>query len=391
MPKFPNFAKRVDEITGSVFEKYAPKMAEQAENLVKLHIGDTYLPPKYTLPIDASFYEKHENFNQYCNTFGIAPLREALVEKLQTDNQLRLDKENVLITNGATNALSISMMALIEPDDEVLILTPAWPFFFGMVKIAGGRIVEAPIYTKLHNEPELDIADYLEKFMTTRTVAIYLNTPNNPSGKMLNREQLEQIAAVAEKHNLWVISDEAYDGLTFDNRPHLSIACFPNMFERTLSIFTFSKSFMFAGLRLGFVAASDQAVKNLNKMMVHQLYSPSTFAQQMMVEPVKTRKQWLPGVLNHYRELRDLFVEKLKIDFPKPEATYFIFFSADKYLNGRDYWQLIEACLDSGVSVAPGDSFGKDFHHYIRLCFTGESPQRLEIGIERLNKVFAQS
>jgi len=363
-------------------------MAEQAENLVKLHIGDTYLPPKYTLPIDASFYEKHENFNQYCNTFGIAPLREALVEKLQTDNQLRLDKENVLITNGATNALSISMMALIEPDDEVLILTPAWPFFFGMVKIAGGRIVEAPIYTKLHNEPELDIAYYLEKFMTTRTVAIYLNTPNNPSGKMLNREQLEQIAALAEKHNLWVISDEAYDGLTFDNRPHLSIACFPNMFERTLSIFTFSKSFMFAGLRLGFVAASDPAVKNLNKMMVHQLYSPSTFAQQMMVEPVKTRKQWLPGVLNHYRELRDLFVEKLKIDFPKPEATYFIFFSADKYLNGRDYWQLIEACLDSGVSVAPGNSFGKDFHHYIRLCFTGESPQRLEIGIERLNKVF---
>ena len=265
-------------------------MAEQAENLVKLHIGDTYLPPKYRLPIDSSFYEKHENFNQYCNTFGIAPLREALVGKLQTDNQLRLDKENVLITNGATNALSISMMALIEPGDEVLILTPAWPFFFGMVKVAGGRIVEAPIYTKLFNEPELDIADYLEKFISPRTAAIYLNTPNNPSGKVLNQAQLVQIALVAEKHNLWVISDEAYDGLTFDNRPHISIAGFPKMFARTLSIFTFSKSFMFAGLRLGFVTAGEQAVKNLNKMMVHQLYSPSTLAQQMMVEPVKTRK-----------------------------------------------------------------------------------------------------
>jgi len=388
MPKFPNFAKRIDEISGSVFEKYAPKMAEQGKNLIKLHIGDTYLPPKYPLPIDSSLYEKYQNFNQYCNTFGIAPLREALAEKLQTDNHLQVNKDNILITNGATNALSISMMALIEPGDEVLILTPAWPFFFGMVKVAGGRIVEAPIYTKLYNETELNITDYLENFISTTTAAIYLNTPNNPSGKVLNQEQLEQIAAVAQKHHLWVISDEAYDGLTFDNRPHISIAGFPKMFARTLSIFTFSKSFMFAGLRLGFVTAGEQAVKNLNKMMVHQLYSPSTLAQQMMVEPVKTRKQWLPGIRNHYQELRDLFVDKLRINFPKPEATYFIFFSADKYLTGGDYWQLIEACLDSGVSVAPGDSFGKDFQHYIRICFTGEPPERLEVGIERLNTVF---
>lgn len=388
MPKFPNFAKRIEKITGSVFEKYTPKMAEQGENLVKLHIGDTYLPPKYPLPMDKSFYDQHQYFNQYCNTFGIAPLREALAQKLQADNQLNLEKENILITNGATNALSISIMALIEPGDDVLILTPAWPFFFGMVKIAGGRIIEAPIYTKLFYDPHLELADYLEKFISSRTAAIYVNTPNNPSGKVLNREQFEQIAATVEKHDLWVISDEAYDGLTFDNRPHISIASFPRMFERTLSVFTFSKSFMFAGLRLGFVASSAGAVKNLNKMMVHQLYGPSTIAQQMMVGPVKTRNQWLPKIRNHYQELRDLFVENLKIDFAKPEGTYFIFFPADKYLNGRNYWQLIEACLDSGVSVAPGDSFGKDFHNYIRLCFTGESPGRLELGIERLNKVF---
>lgn len=388
MPKFPNFAKRVDEITGSVFEKYAPKMAAQGDKLVKLHIGDTYLPPKYPLPIDSSVYENYRYFNQYCNTFGIAPLREALTKKLQKDNYLPVNKETVLITNGATNALSISMMALIEPGDEVLILTPAWPFFFGMVKIAGGQIIEAPFYTKLYDDSELDISGYLEKFISTKTAAIYLNIPNNPSGKTLNREQLEHIAVTAEKYDLWVISDEAYDGLAFDNRQHISIASFPQMYDRTLSIFTFSKSFMFAGLRLGFVAASDQTAKNLNKMMVHQLYSPSTLAQQMMVEPVKTREQWLPEVRNHYQDLRDLFVEKLKIDFPKPEATYFIFFPADKYFNGRDYWQLIEACLDSGVSVAPGDSFGKDFQNYIRLCFTGESPERLEEGINRLNKVF---
>ncbi|MFQ5751319.1 MAG: pyridoxal phosphate-dependent aminotransferase [bacterium] len=388
MPKFPNYSDRLHQISGSVFEKYRAKMIAQGENLVKLHIGDTYLPPKYPLPIASAVLENKRDFNRYCNTFGIDPLREALVEKVQSDNDLAVAKQNILITNGATNALSISVMSLVEPGEEVLVLTPAWPFFFGMVKVAGGKVTEVPFYSKLFENPGMAIQDYLQKFITSKTIAIYLNTPNNPSGKVLSHAQLQQVAVFAQEHQLWIISDEAYDGLTFDGRPHISIASFPAMFEQTLSIFTFSKSFMFAGLRLGYVVANASAVKNLNKIMVHQLYSPSTIAQYMMVEPVQTREQWLPSVLKHYQELRDLFVESLHIDFWKPEGTYFVFFAANKYLHGRDYWKLIETCLDSGVSVAPGDIFGQDYQHYIRLCFTGESPDRLKIGIERLNRIF---
>jgi N-succinyldiaminopimelate aminotransferase len=389
MPKFPNFSQRALQITGSVFEKFRAKMAAQGEDLIKLHIGDTYLPPKYPLPVHSAVMEKHSDFSRYCNTFGVEPLRDALVEKLQTDNELQVEKAQILITNGATNALSIAVMTLVDPGEDVLILTPAWPFFFGMVKVAGGNLMEVPFYTVLFEKPQLDIQDYLSRFISSKTVAIYLNTPNNPSGKVLNHEQLQQIAEFARKHQLWLISDEAYDGLTFDNLPHISVANLPEMFEQTLSIFTFSKSFMFAGLRLGYVVANKTAIKNLNKMMVHQLYSPSTLAQYMMVEPVKTRQQWLPAVLKHYQELRDLFVENLKIDFWKPEGTYFIFFSAEDYLRGRDYWEVVEACLDAGVSVAPGDSFGKDFIKYVRLCFTGEPQERLKVGIERLNKIFS--
>ncbi|MFQ5707536.1 MAG: pyridoxal phosphate-dependent aminotransferase [bacterium] len=388
MPKFPEFADRVTQITGSVFEKYRARMTAQGANLIKLHIGDTYLPPAYPLSVDSSLSEQHQDFNRYCNTFGIDALREALTEKLQTDNHLPVTHENILVTNGATNALSISVMSLVEPGEEVLTLTPAWPFFFGMVKVAGGTNIEVPIYVRLFGEPQLDIAEYLDRFVTPKTVALYLNTPNNPSGKVLNRDQLQQIAAFVRKHRLWLISDEAYDGLTFDCLPHISVASFPGLFEQTLSIFTFSKSFMFAGLRLGYAVGSAAATKNLNKIMVHQLYSPSTMAQYMMVEPVKTRQQWLPAVQKHYQELRDILVENLQVEFHKPEATYFAFFDADKYLQKRDYWQLIEACLDKGVSVAPGDSFGKDFSKYIRLCFTGEPTERLEQGIERLNRIF---
>ncbi len=363
-------------------------MVTQGENLVKLHIGDTYLPTRFQLPIDRSVLEKHRDYNRYCNTFGVEPLREVLTQKLHADNHLQAEPRHVLVSNGATNALSISVMSVVDPGEEVLILTPAWPFFFGMVKVAGGHIKEVPFYTRLFENPNLDVPECLEEALTPNTVALYVNSPNNPSAKVLAPQHLQQIADFAHKHQLWVISDEAYDGLTFDDRPHISIASLPNMFEQTLSIFTFSKSFMFAGLRLGYVVANETAVKSLNKMMVHQLYSPSTIAQYMMVEPVKTRDQWLPPVRQHYQDLRDLFVNELRIDFPKPEGTYFIFFPADKYLRGRDYWELIETCLDSGVSVAPGDSFGKDYTKYIRLCFTGESLERLEMGIERLNRIF---
>lgn len=388
MPKFPDFSWRPAEIPGSVFETYRATMQAHGEKLVRLHIGDTYLPPEYPLPLDPEFTKAHPDFNRYCDTFGVEALREALADKLREDNALDVRPEQILVTNGTTSGLSVSVSTLVDPGEEVLVLTPAWPFFFGMVRVAGGRILEAPLYSRLFDEPDLDIVGYLERLVTPNTVALYLNTPNNPSGKVLTRAQVQQIAEVARKHRLWVISDEAYDGLTFDDRPHVSIASLPQIFEQTVSLFTFSKSFMFAGLRLGFAVGTREAIERLNKIMVHQIYSPATVAQQMMVEPVKNRHMWLPEVRKHYQVLRDLFVERLEIAFPEPEGTYFIFFPADRYLNGRDYRALVDACLNAAVSVAPGHSFGKDFGTYIRLCFTGEPAERLVQGIARLNRIF---
>lgn len=387
MPKFPQFANRVDRIPASVFEKFRPKMKEKGPFLIRLHIGDTYMVPHYSLPVNPEFIKKHPYINRYCNTFGVEGFRRVLVDKLSQDNGFSVNVDNILVTSGATNALSASAMAFLNPGDEILVLTPCWPFFPGMVKMADASVVEVPFYVKLFNEPELDIPSYLEKYVTKKASALYLNTPNNPSGKVLNSEQLGKIAQFARQHNLWIISDEAYDGLTFDKREHISLANLAGMFDQTVSIFTFSKSFMFAGLRLGYLVGAHKTVKSINKTMVHQLYSPSTPSQYMMVEPVKQRNTWIPALRQQYQELRDIFLEKLKVKVQSPEGTYFLFFSVEEYLNGRDYWQLIDEFLDAGVSVAPGGDFGKEFEHYIRICFTGEPPERLALAIERLNKV----
>lgn len=389
MPRFPHLSSRLDRLTGSVFEKFLPKMRQKGGDLVRLHIGDSYLPPTYPLPLADEFLQKHPFFNRYGNTMGVEELRAALAEKVSRDNRLPVSPDHIMPTAGACNALNISAAGLLEPGEEVLVLTPAWPFFFGMVKAADGVPLEVPFYTRLYENPQLDIVSYLEQFITPRTVALYLNTPNNPSGKVLNRAQLQQICDFVREHRLWLISDEAYDGMVFDGREHLSAAAFPEMFPQTLSVFTFSKVYMFAGLRLGYLVAEHSVLKNLNKLMVHQLYSPSPLAQYLMVAPVKTRREWGAAFVEHCRELRDLVTQNLRVPHYVPEGTYFTFFSIRDCLNGREYWEVIDQCLDAGVSVAPGNDFGKDYGDYIRICFAGESPDRLQIALERLNRVLA--
>lgn len=390
MPRFPGRAARVDALTGSVFEAFLPKMREQGANLVRLHIGDSYLPPTYPIPVDAGFLDDHPGFNRYCNTFGVYELRAALAEKLARDNGLSGDPDDVMMTAGAANALNVSALGLLDPGDEVLVLTPCWPFFRGMVRMAGAIPVEVPLYTDLYGDPDLDIAARLEAAVTDRSAAIYLNTPNNPSGKVLERRHLEQVAAVAARHNLWVISDEAYDGMVFGDLPHISFATLPGMAERTLSIFTFSKVYMFAGLRLGYAVAPNALLRDLNKVMVHQLYSPSTLGQQMMVEPVRRHGEWSGTFVAHCRELRDIICAELTISHQEPEGAYYLFFPVDEYLDGRDYDAFIAACLDAGVSIAPGRDFGEGYETWVRLCFAGESPERLRTAIERLNGVLAR-
>jgi len=387
LPRFPNYTKKLANIKGAVFEKFRGKMTDFGSDLVRFHIGDSYMPPVYPLPLNQTFLNMYQNFSRYGNTFGIEELRDILSIKLKEDNHLKVHLDNILMTTGATNALSSAVQSLIEPGEEILVLTPCWPIFPGIVHSAQAKLVEIPFYMNLYENAELDIKKHIELYVSDKTVAIYLNTPNNPSGKVLNKNQLEQIAEVAKLYNLWIISDEAYDGLTFDGHEHISIATLPEMFQQTVSVFTFSKIFMFAGLRLGYAVGNVEMIVNLNKIMVHQIYSSTIITQQMMIEPVKTRHQWMEKVRHHFELLRDQFVNQSGLSFMKPEATYFIFFSIEKYLNGREYDDVINACFEEGVSIAPGSDFGKDFKKFLRVCFTGEAPGQLEKGIERLRKV----
>lgn len=389
MPKYPHTAERVKELTGSVYEKYR-HLIKQQTSVAKLHIGDTALWPPYAMPLADYFTSAHRDMTKYCNTYGVDELRKTIAEKVSEDNGINSTRDHVLVTAGASNALSAAMMTLINPGDEVIVLTPCWPFFTGMVRATGGKVVEVPLYMDLYDQPEMDIFGKLKNATTSKTVAVYVNSPNNPSGKMLDAQQWQAVVDFVKQHQLWLISDEAYDGLAFDGRKTISPATL-GIREQTISIFTFSKIFMFAGLRLGYAIAEPELIHALNKVMVHQLYSPSPVGQYMMVEPLRRRHEWMHGINAQYQKLRDAMVEALGMPVAKPEGTYFVFLDAAPYLQGRTFDQLVEQMIMGGVLVAPGGDFGKNFSSYIRLCFTGEPESIITSSAQVIRNVLLQN
>jgi len=388
MPRFPKMNPTVSALPGAVFEKYRDLMAGKGDALLRLHIGDTYQTPVYDLPIDASFLKKYPDFNRYCDTFGIRQLRLLLSEKVNEENGFLTTPDQILVTCGATNALSAAVHTVVAPSECMMLLTPCWPIFKGVAMLAGAQIREVPFFVKLYQNPEFDIITYLEKHLTRDTVALYLNAPNNPSGKILNRRQLGQIAEFADKHHLWLISDEAYEGLIYDGKPLYSPAALSTITEQVITVYTFSKLYMFAGMRLGYAVAMPDVIRTMNKVIVHEIYGAPTFTQQMMLDAVSRRKEWMNRVTLQYQSLRDLFVDHLRIPFHIPEATYFIFFPVSDDPAPDQYERLVQKCFHAGVSVAPGIDFGSDFGNYIRICFTGETPERLKEAINRLNEIF---
>ena len=387
MPRFPHFSERVQGLGGSIFERYEKSMRAQGDNLVRMHIGDTYRQPDYPLALEEQFRQSHPNFNCYPNTFGTAALRRLLLEKINEDNFELEGIENIMVSSGGTHALSAAMMAILNPGDEVIIPTPAWPLYFGIVKLAGGAYTELPLFTKESALNESDFSAALESCVNDRTVAIYVNSPNNPSGRQLTQTQMQTIIKFAERHNLWIVADEAYDGLVYDGESSPSIASLPSAFERTMTVFTFSKLYMFAGIRLGYLTGPAEVIRKANAALVHQIYSAQMPGQLLLEDAVGLRHEWKPRVVEAFRQARDHFMLHCPVPITAPSGGYFAFFDIADYLNGRDYWDVIEACIDGGISPAAGINFGRDFGSWIRLCFTGEPHERLQLGLERFGRV----
>ena len=321
-----------------------------------------------------------ENKSHYLQTNGVPRLRELIAAKLRQKNGIPVDDpEDVLVTNGGIHGLYMICRSLLEPGDEVLIPDPAWP-------PAGGNILAArgiPVGYRLREADgwRPDFAD-LESKLTPKTRVLYVNSPNNPTGGVLTRADVDRLAALARERTLWVISDEAYEDVVFDGE-QVSIAALPGMYERTIPLYTFSKSYAMTGLRLGYVAIRDAAIRDRAKKIL--FYTASNVASVVQfggIGALEGPQDCIDTFREELRARRDLFYRGVAelaggvFSGTPPAGAFYAFLRIDpRWSEGARAteslsWRMVEYLITNGrIGCVPGVDFGANGEGYVRFCF----------------------
>ncbi len=311
----------------------------------------------------------------YPDPRGVPALREALVEKLARENGILAHPDDVVVTVGGTHALFLAFQGLLSAGDELLVLSPHWmaiPKLVGFAEGATLRTLAAYLELQAGTWNAEQFAERLRAAIRPATRGVYVNTPNNPTGAVLPREALEAIAAVAIERDLWVVSDEAYEHLLFDGARHVSIASLPGMAERTLSVFTFSKSYAMTGWRIGYVVAPPALRPVMGPLLsfytTHGVF-PSVQAAGLaaLVGPQTA----VEAMRQAYEQRRDALLEGLAgqgaIWAPRPRGAFYAFANVAGARTGRTIWELVHAWLELGIAVLPGTAFGPGYEDWVRL------------------------
>ncbi len=318
---------------------------------------------------------------------GITPLLEAIAAKMQADNGVSVKPgSDIVVTPGGKWALFLALSAILNPGDEVLYLEPVWVSYPPMIVLAGGT----PVAVTLSADDNFRItADQLRQKVTPRTKALMVNSPNNPTGRVLTQEELDAIVAVALEHDLYVISDEIYETVIFDGRQHLSPAAVPGMGERTLTINGLSKSHAMTGWRLGWLAGPTPIMKLATQMNSQTVSSAANFTMHAAVAALTGPKEVTRAMSAEYQKRRDFMVPALNaipgVECLDIEGAFYLF---PRFPNStKNSAELAEALIEkAGIASVPGGAFGKSGEGHVRFTIA-TAMKDLEKAVEKLAKV----
>ncbi|POA17422.1 arginine--pyruvate aminotransferase AruH [Pseudomonas sp. FW300-N1A1] len=368
--KYSSMVKRISGETVTAWDIHyaACEAQERGEDAIVLSIGD----PDFATADDicaAAVEALTQGDTHYTHVIGRPVLRAAIAAKQSALLGQPVSADNVALVAGAQNGLYATAMCLFEHGDEVLVPAPMYLTYAASIQASGARLV--PIAQPAEKDFRLTLAA-LEALVTDKTRGIALATPNNPTGNVYTREELEAVALVAQRHNLWVISDEVYGQLTYD-RPHLSVASFEGMAERTIVLNSLSKSHAMTGWRVGWVVAPLELIGHLDNLMLCMLYGLPGFIQAAALKALELDEQVVGEGRALYRRRRDLVVEGLR-DVPLlkckvPEAGMFMLVDVRASgLSSTDFaWQLFR---ETGVAVLDASAFGASTAGFVRISFT---------------------
>jgi len=367
-----------------VLKKKAQQL-KRKEGVVSLGAGE----PDFDTPFHikrAAIEALEKGFTKYTAVSGIEELKEAIIKKFKKDNGLDYKQEEIIVSCGAKHVLFNAIFALVDKDDEVIIPVPFWPSWPEMVKVVGGK----PVFVKTDNfklTPKK-----LLKAITPKTKLLILNSPNNPTGAVYSKVELEGLAKVILKKKLSVISDEIYEKILYEGEKHISIASLgKEIKKRTILVNGVSKTYAMTGWRIGYAAGPKKIISAMSTIQSHTTSNPCSFAQKGAIKAILGDQNVVEKMVQSFAKRRKLMLKLLatikSVEITSPQGAFYVFLDVSKFT--KDSLSFSLSLLEKeGLIIVPGKSFGAE--GYIRLSFA-TSEKNIKEGIKRLKRFLSKS
>lgn len=363
-------SNRLNSFDSSALREAFKKQAELV-NPIDLSIGN---PEEYTAKhiSDAGIRAIKDNHTKYTPPNGIFELRESIAKKLYTENNISCNPETVTVTPGLTTGQLLIYLAILDPEDEVIVFDPYYPPYKELAQMLGARVIN--VATLPSFQPDIEA---IKAHITHKTKIMVINSPNNPSGAVYPRETLIELADIAEKHNILIVSDEIYEYFSYE-KPHFSIG---SIYGNTLTLNGFSKAYAMSGWRLGYMTGPLEIIEAINELQQYVVFSSSSIAQQAALSALKQS----PNIPSTYRKKRDLVHHSLTskgINLKGLEGAYYAFFQIPNDMTDLEF---VDKASNENLLLLPGRAFSET-HGYVRLSY-GADMQTLKQGLSILEKL----
>ncbi|MFQ5799122.1 MAG: pyridoxal phosphate-dependent aminotransferase [Bacteroidota bacterium] len=394
-----HIAERMKRLgTETAFEVLAAARALEAKgrDIIHLEIGE----PDFDTPSNIKAAAKRaldEGYTHYGPAAGYPVVREAIAEEVSRTRRIPVDPAEVVVTPGAKPIMFFALFACVDEGDEVVYPNPGFPIYESVIQFLGAK----PVPLALHEEKEFRFdVDELKKAVSEKTRMLILNSPHNPTGGVLTRDDLQEIARLALEHELLVLSDEIYSRIIYDGIEHASVASFPGMKERTIILDGFSKTFAMTGWRLGFGVMPKPIAEAVAKIQINSNSCTASFSQMAGIEALKGPQKRVAEMVEEFQHRRDVIVDGLNqipgVRCHKPRGAFYVFPNVKS--TGKDSRTLSEYLLwEAGVACLSGTSFGKYGEGYLRFSYANSvenitaALDRIETALKKLDRKKAVS
>jgi len=378
-----SISERFLNLPSSIFAKIM-KIASEDKSVISLGPGE----PDFTTPRHIIKYAQKklsQGYTHYSAPGGRSELKEAIVKKLRKENKIRASPDEVIVTCGSQEALLLGTLALIDPGEKFLVPNPGFLAYIPMVETLNGVPVSVPL---LESEGFEFNPDTVKKLIDKRTRILLINSPSNPTGRVLKKKTLEELADIAVDNNLIIFSDEAYENIIYDNQKHISIGSLNGMKNHVISLFTFSKTQAMAGWRLGYAVGPKDIIQSMVKMHIYTTVCAPTIAQIAGYKALTSKQDYIEKMRKEYDRRRKLIIKRLeeipRISCLKPEGAFYAFPNIKEL--GMSSTKASDFFLKKAkVLTVPGTEFGKYGEGYLRLSYATEY-KKIEEALNRMEK-----